>query len=317
MNKIKPIISNSLKLRRIPQWFIWVWAAGIIFLLIYFIVKGKYYFWIEIWFLTEILVLSIFTRTVGWKRMLSTFLQGIVISGGLAFLLYKLMSMAGANMGSAFISGWIVGPAEELFKLVPVALAVYFLYKKRRSMPNASDLLILSVLAGSGFGIIEKTFWEAVSFPFTYGPHIGGLYFFPDALGIMVDGRVFGYIGHAAATGLIGMAVGLALHIRKKVRKEWVWAIPALVFVWVSVEHALLNSYYANGSKALLKIGGGIVTPWIFIVFLIAVLAIDGFGLLAWLRKRPECRKLLKDRETYFFKTLHVFNILASKEKVE
>jgi len=315
MNKFKSIVDNNLKLRRLPQWFIWVWAAGLIFLLIYFIIRGKQYFWIEIWFLIEILVLSVFTRTIGWKRLLSTFLQGTVISGGLAFLLYKLMSVAGANMGSALINGWIVGPAEELFKLMPVALAVYFLYKKRKILPNASDFLILSVLAGSGFGIIEKTFWGAVSFPFTYGPHIGGLYFFPDALGIMVDGRVFGYIGHAAATGLVGMAVGLALHIRKKVKKQWVWIIPAIVYIWVSVEHALLNSYYANGSKALLKLGGGIITPWIFLVFLIAVLAIDGFALLAWLKKRPEGKKLLTDGKTYFFKTLHVFNILASREK--
>ena len=73
MNKIKSIIDKSLKLRRIPQWFMWIWAAGIIFLLIYFIVKGKYYFWIEIWFLIEILILSILTRTVGWKRLLSIF----------------------------------------------------------------------------------------------------------------------------------------------------------------------------------------------------------------------------------------------------
>lgn len=317
MNKIKSIISKSLKLRRFPQWFVWIWAAGIIFLLVYFIIKGKYYLWLEIWFLIEILILSILTRTVGWKRLLSVFLQGILISGGLTFILYKGMSIAGANMGSALINGWVIGPSEELFKLVPVALMVYLLYKKRKAMPNASDFLILSVFAGSGFSIIEKTFWEGISFPFTYGPHIGGLYFFPDALGIMVDGRAFGYIGHAAATGLVGMAVGLAFYIRKKVKKEWVWVIPALVFIWVSMEHALLNSYYANGSKALLKLGGGLVTPWIFIMFLIAVLAIDGFNLLAWLKKKPEGRRLLRDKKTFFFKTLHVFNILAYSEKVK
>jgi len=317
MDKIKSIINKSLKFRRLPQWFIWIWAACIIFLLIYFIVKGKNYFWLEIWFLIEILILSILTRSIGWKRLLSVFLQGIVISGGLTFLLYKLMSIAGANMGSAFINGWVIGPAEELFKLMPLALAVYLLYKKRKVIPNASDFLIISVMAGSGFSIIEKTFWEGVSFPFTYGPHIGRLYFFPDALGIMVDGRAFGYIGHAAATGLIGMAFGLAFYIRKKVKKEWVWIIPALVYIWVSIEHALLNSYYADGSKALLKIGGGLITPWIFIMFLIAVLAIDGVNLIAWLRKRPEGRKILKDKQTFFFKTLHVFNILASREKAK
>jgi RsiW-degrading membrane proteinase PrsW (M82 family) len=313
MEKIKSIINNNLKLRRLPQWFLWVWAASLLFIFIYFIVKGKSNFWLELWFLVEMIILTLFTRTIGFKRMLSVFFQGILISGILTFFLYKFLAIVGADVRSALINGWIIGPAEELFKLLPIALAVYLLYKKRKSFPNASDFLILSVLTGSGFSIIEKTFWGEVSFPFTYGPHIGGLYLFPDALGIMVNGRAFGYIGHAAATGLVGMALGIAFYIQRKTKKQWVWAIPALVYIWVSVEHALLNSYYANGTKALLKLGGGLVTPWIFLVFLAAMLIIDLYNLFSWLAKRPQAKQVLKKSEASFFKTLHVYNILATK----
>jgi len=315
MDKFKSIISRNLALRRLSPKLVWVWAACIIILFIYFALKARTYFWLEIWFLTEILIISAFTRTVGWKRLLSVFFQGIVLSGTLTFLLYKLLDISGADTNSAFINGWVIGFSEELFKLLPLALAIYFLYKKRKTIPNPSDFLILSVMSASGFSILEKTFWTDINFPLIYGPHLGKLYFFPDALGIYVDGRVLGYIGHAAATGLIGMSIGIAFFLQKKFKKAWVWIIPALIYAWVSVEHALLNAYYEEGIKTLLKLGGGLATPWIFLLFLAAVLAIDARNLFAWLKNKPLAARLLKDKKLFFFKTLHVFNFLSSVDK--
>ena len=262
--------------------------------------------------MVEILLLTVFTRTIGWKRLMAVFFQGIVISGLITFLLYKLLSISGADVNSVAIKGWVIGFAEELFKLFPVGIAVYFIYKQREVICNPSDFLILSVMSGTGFSMLEKTFWKDVSFPFTYGPHIGKLYFFPDALGVFVDDRALGYIGHSAATGLVGMSVGIAFYLSRKFKKNWVCAIPSFVFIWVYVEHALLNAYYEDGVKALLKIGGGLVTPYIFIIFLAAVLFIDIRNLVAWLKKNPGAIKILKSKKIFFFKTLHFFNFLAS-----
>lgn len=315
MTRLKAIITENFKLRRLPASFIWLWVACIAFLLVYFIIKAKAYFWIELWFLIEMIILSAFTRTIGWKRLAAVFFQGIVLSGTVTFILYKLLTISGADVNSAAINGWVIGFAEELFKLLPVGIAVYFIYKKRKMLCNPSDFLILSVMSGSGFSMLEKTFWGDVSFPFTYGPHIGKLYFFPDALGIYVDGRILGYVGHAAATGLVGMAAGIAFYLKKKYKKNWVWALPAFAYLWVSVEHALVNSYYEEGVRALLKIGGGLATPYIFILFLAAVLFIDIRSLLSWLKNKPLAKKILKSRKIFFFRTLHVFNFLAYTDR--
>ncbi len=295
------------------NWLLILLIIATIWTAFYLWYKAGEYFWIEVWFIVEILILTMFTRTVGWRRMLSAFMRGILIAGGLTALMYGLL------MAMDVESPWVIGFGEELFKFLPVTLVVYVMYKKRKIMPNPSDWLILAVLAGAGFSMIEKALWEGISFPFTYGPHLGEIYFFPDALGVYVSGKEFGYIGHAAATGLVGMGVGLALWLKQKIKNNLGFILPAVLFIWVAVEHALLNSYYANGSTALLKLGGGQITPWLFIVFLVVVLAIDGYGLWKYLVRTDKAKKMLqglvKEKKFWdFFKSLRVVNLIVYKK---
>lgn len=276
------------------------------------------YFWVEVWFMIEILILTSLTRTVSWRRLLAAFMRGISIAAVLTMLFYLAFSLIGAPMKSAFMSGWVMGTLEELFKFLPVLFIIYFLYRGRKVLPNLSDWLVLSVLAGAGFSLVEKALWSGVNFPFTYGPHLGQIYFFPDALGIYVKGQAFGYLGHAAATGLIGMSVGLAFWLKQRIKNNLVWILPAVITLWVIIEHALLNAYYADGTTGLLMFGGGQLTPWLFIILLIALLAIDGYNLWKFLVRKNKAKELVwlqlkKQQYIKFFQTLRIYNFIISK----
>ncbi len=244
-----------------------------VILLAVFLFKDAHWFWVDASFLLTIFILTSLTRTLKWSWGLMTFLQGMFISFGLTFLFGALITALGAEPHT-IIRSILVGPAEELFKLVPVLIAIVIFKQFRKRPFNLSDFAFLGAMAGGGFSMVEKFFWEGIHFPFTYGPHLGDWYLFGDALGVYAGGGQFGYIGHAAATMLIAIGIGFAWRLAKQYPgKPW-QLIPIIVFAWVAIEHIILNSYYA-GADAIMILGGGMITPWIGLLMLIGVLAWD------------------------------------------
>ena len=258
--------------------------------LLYF-TNSPEWFWIELWFMLEILVLTALTRTTSFVFSLSTFAQGLILGFGATYLLDLVLNI---DTGTAMRST-IMPIAEEIFKLLPLFAAMWFIFRQKKTiMMNLSDYLLLGVMGGAGFGMLEKYLWGDPYFPFTYGPHIGDTYFFSDALGITVDGAAFGYIGHAAATGFIAMGIGLGIYL-KTVRKHslW-WALPLATFAWVTLEHILSNLYYATGSSALHLMGGGQLTPYLFLILMVVILVIDRRNTKEVLKK-PHLKKRLEN----------------------
>lgn len=251
-------------------------AVGLIVLLLFWTHNAEY-FWIEATLMIEILVLTFFTRTVSTRYALSLFCQGIFISAGLMLLIWNVAYKIGIDTDSLTWSGRVVPLLEETLKILPVFVGVAVVWRARRFLLNMSDWLVMAVMAGAGFSILEKYFWRNVYFDFTYGPHLGSWYFFPDALGIFVEGEKFGYVGHAAAAGLVALGIGLGLYIKESryaANKFW-WIVPTVFFAWATIEHMMYNSYYINESTALLRLGGGQITPWLFILTMLFVLGLD------------------------------------------
>ena len=305
--------------------------VGTVFLFLLFFFKNPSFIWTDTIFLLEILVLTLFTRTVSIRYGFSLFGQGVFLSAIFSMIIWWVLGIL--NLHDTVGGESLMAIFEELLKFAPVALAAFFLARNRKIHLNLSDFLFLSVMCAIGFSLFEKTFWQGVSFPFTYGPHIGNWYFFSDALGIYVGGEKFGYIGHAAATGLIGMGVGLGLLFRTQKRAWWL-LFPLFAFLWVTMEHILSNLYYLNGTDTLLALGGGMLTPWIFLGFLIAVLLLDRRHLRQFLASHPEEQKIFqKNRQLFldmiktkkwhvntihsFFKTLRATHSLAWDKAID
>lgn len=288
--------TKTLTLHIQPKTFLLLLGIGILFFT--FFLRSPSYIWIDLWFMLEIFVLTFFTRTISLRYGLGIFSQGVFISGLLTLIFYQFLSLlhiqdtAGGEVFAVIF--------EEVIKFAPVALASFWFWKREKLFFNGSDFLFLSAMCAAGFSLFEKSFWQGVVFPFTYGPHIRDLYFFSDALGIYVQGEPFGYIGHAAATGLIGMGVGLGFFYRAKKKALW-WLLPAFAFGWVTLEHLLSNLYYVTGTEALLSFGGGMLTPWIFLLFLVFVLYKDVKNLRYFFLRYPEAREDLKQKRKDFF----------------
>jgi hypothetical protein len=212
--------------------------------------------------------------------------------------------MSGIDVQGIFYRGFIVAGTGEAIKLVPVALVAYLVYKRRKAFINPSDFLWLGVLSGAAFGMVEKTFWQGIYFPFTYGPHIGRFYFFPTALGIYASGGQLGYIGHSAATGLLGLALGWGIYFRRKtdssVGKLW-WLFPVIVYAWVVLEHALNNAHYAGASHFLHVLGGGQLTPVFFIFAFIITTVFELYNLFRFFRAHPQAGQGIRIGAKQFF----------------
>ena len=272
-----------------------------------FVFRCGKYFWTTLWIVFEIYVLTALTRTISPRESLSTFLKGAYIGIGLVALFYFTSMKVGVDVKSPFFAGFVVGTYEELIKMIPVLLMAYLIRRRRKILPNPSDFLWMSVLSGAAFTLVETSYWINFHFPFTYGPHVGSLYFFPNALGEYYAGAKIGYIGHAAATGLIGMALGWGIFFKTKrntfLNRIW-WLIPVMAYVWVVFEHALSNIYYKKPSGYLLMFGGGQLTPYIFIVLLLLTIGFDFLSLILFLRAHSTSRMIFFGNIRQAFKAL-------------
>jgi RsiW-degrading membrane proteinase PrsW (M82 family) len=228
----------------------------------------------ELQFLLEIGLLTLVTRTVSLGSNLSAFGLGLGFAVPLVVAAGYGLTALGVDITSGPANWGLVPVIEEGLKLAPVGFVVW-LHARRSKLPvNPSDLLALGCFAGAGFALAENSMLAQQGIRLTrdmarhYGPHIGPFYLVPGAWGIA------GYVGHAAATGLICAGLGLGLSIRHRARSLW-WLVPAACAAWVVGEHVLTNLYVGTGSRAALSLGNGRVTPWIFVAVAIAVVVLD------------------------------------------
>lgn len=230
--------------------------------------------WRELWFLGLILLTTLVTRSMTVGSALSSLGLGLGLVTMLMIAAGHMLNLIGIDTSSGAGNWALVPVLEESLKLAPVA-AVWWLHRRRTGLaPNPSDLLMLGCFAGAGFALAENALLVrdnagiARDMARQYGPHLGPFYLVPGAWGAA------GYVGHAAATGLVAASFGLGLALRRRLRDSW-WMVPAAGFGWIVLEHMLTNLYVGTGSSAALMLGNGRLTPWIFVAVAASVVALD------------------------------------------
>lgn len=246
--------------------------------------------WREVWFLGEILLITLATRSLSAGSALSALAMGLGVVTLLMVGAGHAMAAAGIDTSSG-VGNWGVIPIlEESIKLLPVVVMVLLGRRRPALTPNPSDLLVLGCFAGAGFALAENALLVqnsagvARDMARQYGPHLGFVYLVPGAWGSA------GYVGHAAATGLVCGAFGLGLALRARLGASW-WTVPAGGFGWVVSEHVLTNFYVGSGSRAALMLGNGRLTPWLFVAVAIAIVALDWTRLRTTLARSATLRR--------------------------
>ena len=246
--------------------------------------------WREVWFLGEILLITLATRSISAGSALSSLGLGLGVVTLLMVGAGHALAAAGID-ASRGVGNWGVIPIlEESIKVLPVFVLVVLGRRRPTWASNPSDLLVLGCFAGAGFALAENALLVqnsagvARDMARQYGPHLGPVYLVPGAWGSA------GYVGHAAATGLVCGAFGLGLALRSRLGASW-WLVSAGGFGWVVAEHILTNFYVGSGSRAALMLGNGRLTPWLFVAVAISIVALDSMRLRATLTRSATLRR--------------------------
>lgn len=225
----------------------------------------------EAWFVAELLLFTIATRTVAWGMALSAVSLGIGIAAPAVVFVGAGLSAVGLDPSDSDVVSWAVVPIlEEAIKLLPIVYLAWQYKRRAKATFNPSDFLLVGCAVGAGFAMVENA--QLVShnpgvlrdMAEQYGPSL----LVPGAWGVT------GYVGHAAATGLIAAGYGVGISLRRSGR-----AIGPLVlvapFAYIVMEHMLANLRVSTGSDLALLVGNGRLTPWLFLAMMAMTIALD------------------------------------------
>jgi RsiW-degrading membrane proteinase PrsW (M82 family) len=226
----------------------------------------------EAYFVVELLLLTIGTRTVAWGMALSGLSLGIGVAAPAVVFIGTGLSAIGLDPSDVDFTSWAIVPVlEEAIKLLPVAYLAWQYERRAKASFNPSDFLLIGCAVGAGFAMVENA-QLVVHDPgvlrdmaLQYGPSL----LVPGAWGET------GFVGHAAATGLIAAGYGVSVSLRRSGR-----AIGRLVliapFLYIVMEHMLANLRVTTGSDLALALGNGRLTPWLFLVMAGVAIVLDG-----------------------------------------
>ena len=180
----------------------------------------------EFWFLGEILLLTIATRSLGTGSAVSALSLGLGVVVALMVGTGHALSAAGFDTSEGFANWGLIPVIEECLKLGPV-IVVVLLHRRRSGLaPNPSDLLMLGCFAGAGFAMAENALLVqnnagiARDMARQYGPHLGPLYLVPGAWGAAGAAALASAVrftagaGFSAATAATTGAAGAVATIR-------------------------------------------------------------------------------------------------------
>lgn len=287
---------TSLKLK-ILKILNWLGPLIIACLFIRYWIDNPTLFYGQVQFIVFIFLITIFTRSVSVHYGFMMYARGLCLGVGITLFIGMIYRTIGFDPGgSLFAYAFFFPIVEEVFKLFPVFLSAYLLYQHNPEQKwNISDWLMLGMMSGTAFGMSED-FYRTGYFGEHYGPHIENIFLFPDATGASYDrfSEIIGYIGHGAGTAFIAIAIGFGLYFAKKFHKKNLhWQIPLAAFAWITFEHMANNA--GNDSTILLKIftflGGGKLTPWLFLFLILGGIGIDAHNFMHAYKKLPKFKK--------------------------
>lgn len=170
--------------------------------------------------------------TIGAPRFLVFFGLGSVG----ATLCSAVVERAAVHFLAASVAAHTVGPVvEELAKALPLATIAFLTPAGRRL--TIADLTLIGLTTGLGFMFVETnlTLMSGAALPQYLIPLVPGFVGFTDR----PDGSEIFYAGHAVATALVGLAVGIGLRFVRRGPGRFLPGAAALVLVMF--DHALVN----------------------------------------------------------------------------
>ena len=185
------------------------------------------------WTLALLLLVFAKTRTIGARPLIGAALAGFFGIGALAVLIGKpFVDHLGKN--SAFVLVVFAPLAEELSKLLPVAVFLLLSARNKRWRPSVGDAVLFGVTVASGFTVYENILYSRG----TEGGWLANLPFssvlpFITSHGPMLVGT------HVVYTGLASLALAVTVIYRRRFRFAR-FALPVALAITV-IEHATVN----------------------------------------------------------------------------
>ncbi len=258
------------------SWFIR--ALGSLILVLWF--DAWPLLWQQLSLLIALLLLSYPARSVRAGMVYLFFLVGmawaLAILGVQHLVEVQLMDNANPDVRSTI---WAAG-IEETLKVVPLVVALLVPPFRMIHRRGATDLALLGAALGAGFGTLERAFYGS-PFPGTpASPKFLGFIVMPDAIG--------GFVGHAASTGFIGLAIGGLLYALRWRRWMPVGATAVvLTMIWMVANHSFANQSaagrpIATGLGWVADFDGSVsLTPFLIFWFILAAIIAESL-LVHW-----------------------------------
>ncbi len=186
-----------------------------------------------------------------------------------------------SNEGRFWGSDVLAPVSEELMKLLPVVLIL--LWRKRRGaiLFGATDLMLCGLAIGIGFNLFEDVVKgaEKLAAITPAGPMIAGIPLVPWAEVQSARGRPeIVYLGHAAGTAFMALALGWSRYLKG----AWRYVPVAAAWLWMTWSHALYNGITDISRTSPVWITAPLtqIAPYVFLVAVIGTIVFE------WLRLR-------------------------------
>lgn len=199
--------------------------------------------------LAILLGLTIATRAVGVRRVLSFWLFGFFLVGPFVDLTGSWLAerMTGNGMQAG-----VVPVLEEVAKLVPVLLFAAGKLRRGRT-PAASDLLVLGAAVGGGFAFHEDLLWERAATSGLAGPGV--------LLPTMLQDPMFA-AGHVVWTACAALGVGLmCLHRHRR----WAFVLGPVLLAAPLLDHMVVNVSGPKRADLRSAMLDGRLLVWLFV----------------------------------------------------
>jgi len=241
--------------------------------------RGLGTLWEVILFLLALVLASSATRTVRIERLSTCFFAGGFLMG-VMLLFSRLFEIVEPNQ-LAPIRDFVIPPAEEILKLVPIGVVLWRGRKTDAWTLGATDVLLIVLIAAAGFGLVENAYLAAHSHP----RHHAGMIPFTDIV------RRHLMAGHIVWSGVAAVAIALATVVRRRAA-----LIIAATGIALGMLDHIANNYFAVHPGRLANVlrflaADGWLIFYLGIVGAFAVLLIDLYVAYATLPALAELKR--------------------------
>ncbi len=200
---------------------------------------------VNAWTIFQLWVVSL-RRTLNLKSIALFFLVGLFGTTIVTFILHFLTT----RLLSPHVVSYTINPfVEESIKVVPVLVFLWF-YRKVRHNMGILDIMLLALVAGTGFEVGESLLYAlghshrsySISLWLSQRTPYSDYYF-----GLFNRTLQFVFAGHGVLAAAIGIGIGFALYLKTIPKLAKIaWVLPVFIFIWTIFDHCMVNYLNSN-----------------------------------------------------------------------